>query len=134
MWFSDRGRERTLAFARERKIAHVVVDEPQGLKTSVPAVWEVTCPEVAVVRLHGRNHATWEKKGLKAASERFDYWYEEKELEELAPKIDALADNAQRVHVLFNNNYQDQGQRGAATLRQLLPAQRVRQPEQSAHS
>jgi uncharacterized protein YecE (DUF72 family) len=132
MWFSERGRERTLAFERKHGIVHVVVDEPQGLKTSVPAVWEVTNPENAVVRLHGRNHGTWEKKGLKAASERFDYWYDEKELKALAPHIDGLADEAEQVHVLFNNNYQDQGQRGAAMLTQLLPASRVRHAVASA--
>ena len=60
MWFSQR--ERTLAFERERGIVNVIVDEPQGLKTSVPRVWEVTHPSVAMVRLHGRNHATWERK------------------------------------------------------------------------
>jgi uncharacterized protein YecE (DUF72 family) len=125
MWFSDRGRERTLAFERDRGIAHVIVDEPQGLKTSVPAIWEVTRPDIAVVRLHGRNHGTWEKKGLKAASERFDYWYDEQELKGLAPQIDAIAGEAQRVHVLFNNNFQDQGQRGAKMLQHLLPAERV---------
>jgi len=125
MFFAEGGRARTLLFGRDHGIAHVVVDEPQGFESSVPAVWEVTCPEVAVVRLHGRNHETWERKGLKAASERFDHWYCEDELKELAPNINALADKAQRVHVLFNNNYQDQGQRGAAMLQGMLPAARV---------
>jgi uncharacterized protein YecE (DUF72 family) len=117
MWF-DKGRERTIAFERERGIVNVIVDEPQGLKTSVPAVWEVTSPDVSMVRLHGRNHSSWERKGLIAASERFDYWYDEKELRELAPKIKAL--EAKDVHVLFNNNNQDQGQKGAAMLQTLL--------------
>ena len=117
MWFAN-GRARTLAFERERGIVNVIVDEPQGLKTSVPAVWEVTCPQVAMVRLHGRNHGTWERKGLKAASERFDYWYDKQELKELVPNIKELA--ADDVHVLFNNNYQDQGQKGAALLTSML--------------
>lgn len=130
MWFSERGRERTLTFERERGIVHVVVDEPQGLKTSVPAIWEVTSPDIAMVRLHGRNHGTWEKKGLKTASERFDYWYDEKELRELAPKIDALAEKVRQVQVLFNNNREDQGQKGAAMLQKLLPAPRVRPTEE----
>ena len=125
MWFAGSGRERTLGFERERGIAHVIVDEPQGLKTSVSAVWEVTRRDIAVVRLHGRNHGTWEKKGLKTASERFDYWYDEKELKALAPEIDAIANEAERVHVLFNNNFQDQGQRGAQMLQNLLPSERV---------
>lgn len=61
-----------LVFERENGLAHVVVDEPQGFASSIPAVWEVTSPDVAVVRLHGRNRETWVKKGLTAA-ERFNY-------------------------------------------------------------
>ena len=116
-WFDERA-ARTVASLRKRGLVNVIVDEPQGLKTSVPAVWEVTNPELAMVRLHGRNHGTWEKKGLGAASERFDYWYDKKELQELAPNIEAL--EAKNVHVLFNNNNQDQGQKGAAMLKGML--------------
>lgn len=118
MWFADKGGKRTLAFLREHDLVNVIVDEPQGLKTSVPTVWEVTNPDVAMIRLHGRNHGAWEKKGLKAASDRFDYWYDKKELKELVPEIKAL--EAKKVHVLFNVNNQDQGQKGAATLQSLL--------------
>ena len=117
-WFNEKGRERTLAFERERGIVNVIVDEPQGLKTSVPPVWEVTNADVAMVRLHGRNHGTWEKKGLKAASDRFDYWYDNKELEKLVPEIKKL--EAKKAHVLFNVNNQDQGQKGAAMLQSLV--------------
>ena len=44
-----------------------------GLRKLVPCVWEVTNPELAMVRLHGRNRATWNIKGRRV--ERFDYWY-----------------------------------------------------------
>ena len=84
------------------------------------AQWEVTNPALAVVRLHGRNHAAWNKNGLNASSGRFDYDYDESELREIAGQVKHLAPKAERVHVLFNNNYQDQGQRGAATLTKLL--------------
>jgi uncharacterized protein YecE (DUF72 family) len=117
-WFSDKGQERTLAFLRKHRLVNVIVDEPQGLKTSVPPVWEVTNPDVAMIRLHGRNHGTWEKKGLKAASDRFDYWYDKKELKELVPELKAL--EAKKVHVLFNVNNQDQGQKAATALQSLL--------------
>jgi hypothetical protein len=45
---------------------------------SVPSVWEVTSPKLAIVRMHGRNHETWNRKGLKAASDRFNYDYSER--------------------------------------------------------
>jgi uncharacterized protein YecE (DUF72 family) len=62
-----------LAFEREHSLTHVIVDEPQGFSSSIPSVWEVTAPKLAIFRLHGRNAATWDKKGLTASSERFDY-------------------------------------------------------------
>ena len=120
-WFdSERHSSRTLQFERDNGLVNVIVDEPQGIANTIPAVWEVTNPDLAVVRLHGRNHATWNRKGMTASSQRFDYDYREDELEEIAENVRQLAPKARRTHVLFNNNYQDQGQRGAAALTQLL--------------
>ena len=75
MWFTQKHAPRTLAFQRERNLAHVIVDEPQGVGNYIPTVWEVTTPKLAVVRLHGRNHATWDKKGLTSSSQRCNYDY-----------------------------------------------------------
>jgi uncharacterized protein YecE (DUF72 family) len=88
----------------------------------VPAVWEVTSPKLAVVRMHGRNHETWSKKGLKAASDRFNYDYSEEELAAIAPKVAELSKAVPVVHAVMNNNYEDQGQRNAKTLTKLLKA------------
>jgi uncharacterized protein YecE (DUF72 family) len=118
-WLGDRHREDVLAFEREHRLAHVVVDEPQGFSSSIPTVWEVTCPEVAAVRLHGRNRATWEKKGLTAA-ERFNYLYADDELKEFVGPVHKLAARARQVHVLFNNCYRHNAQRNAAELQRLI--------------
>ena len=48
-----------------------LLDAPQGFANSVPAVWEATNPELAVVRLHGRNAQTWNARG-DAASDLAD--------------------------------------------------------------
>jgi uncharacterized protein YecE (DUF72 family) len=118
-WLGDKHREDVLAFEKENGLAHVVVDEPQGFSSSIPAVWEVTCPEVVAVRLHGRNRATWEKKGLTAA-ERFNYLYSEGELRGFAGPVRKLAARARRVHVLFNNCYRNNAQRNALELQRLI--------------
>jgi uncharacterized protein YecE (DUF72 family) len=119
-WFdTEKHTARTLEFERENGFVNVVVDAPQGIAKTIPSVWEVTNPALAIVRLHGRNHGTWNKKGLKASSSRFDYDYRDEELEQIAGEVKQLAPKA-TVHVLFNNNYQDQGQRGAAALTALL--------------
>jgi len=113
-WFGDGAGRRTLDFERERDLAHVVADEPQGFPSSIPAVWEATSPALAIVRLHGRNRATWTKKGLATAAERFDYLYSKEELEQLVEPIRRLAERVEETHVLFNNCYRDHAQRNAA--------------------
>jgi len=115
-WWTDKNRESTLAFERERQLVNVIVDGPQGFASSVPAVWEVTSPDLAIVRMHGRNAETWEKKGLKASSDRFNYDYGDAELKEIAGKIKNLSRRVPVVQAILNNNYQDQGQRNARTL------------------
>jgi uncharacterized protein YecE (DUF72 family) len=120
-WFnSEKHTARTLSFERENGLVNVVVDEPGGIANTIPSVWEVTNPALALVRLHGRNHGTWNRKGLKASSERFDYDYDTPELESIAVDVQKLARRANATHVLFNNNYQDQGQRGAQSLTRIL--------------
>lgn len=120
-WFADAKRSaRTLEFERENGLVNVVVDAPSGIPNTIPSVWSVTNPELSIVRLHGRNHAMWNQKGLSASSQRFNYDYREDELAEIASEVKTLARNVQTTHVLFNNNFEDQGQRGARLMTKLL--------------
>ncbi len=120
-WFADeRAALSTLAFERELGVVHTVVDGPQGFANSVPALWEVTHPQVALLRLHGRNAETWNSKGTVDSSERFNYDYGDAELSEIAQRLGRLAPQALSTHVVFNNNMEDQGQRNAASLMALL--------------
>lgn len=119
-WFGEKTRDKTIAFEREHNLAHVVVDEPQGFASSIPPVWEVTCPDLALLRLHGHNRETWAKKGLASAAERFNYLYSIEELDAFIEPVKILASRARRVHVLFNNCHGDKAQRNAAQFRQLL--------------
>ncbi len=119
-WLDDEHGRETLAFLRENGLAYVVVDEPQGFRSSVPQVWEVTNPNLAVLRLHGRNAATWEAKGLPSSSERFNYLYSDAELEGFVDPLRKLAAEARSIHVTFNNNYQDYSQLNARKLMEML--------------
>ena len=120
-WFDgERATAATLALERELQLVHTVVDGPQGFANSVPAVWEATHPGELLLRLHGRNRATWNIKEAADASERFDYDYAEPELLELAARVAAASRSAIRTQVVFNNNREDQGQRNAATMMRLL--------------
>jgi uncharacterized protein YecE (DUF72 family) len=118
-WFDERHAAQTLELERRHDLAHVVVDEPQGFANTIPAVWEVASPALTVVRLHGRNAATWNLR-VASSAERFNYDYPDRELEELAASITALAQRTQVVHVIFNNNFEDQGQRNALSLLRIL--------------
>ena len=118
-WFNEKNRDRTLDFLSNHALPYVVVDEPQGFKSSVPAVLQVTSPDLAIVRFHGRNAETWERKGLTPA-ERFRYLYKEKELEEWVPKVRQVAEKARETHLLFNNCYANYGTTNARQLAEML--------------
>ncbi len=119
-WFDDAHLGSTLAFERELKVVHTVIDGPQGFHNSVPPVWESTHMQYSLLRLHGRNHETWNIKGAATASERFNYDYMDKELDEIAMRVERLAPETFTTHVIMNNNNEDQGQRNAATLIRIL--------------
>ena len=118
-WLSDRSRASTVAMLRELNVPMVIVDEPQGFASSVPAVWEATSSDLAVVRFHGRNDETWAKRNLTAA-ERFNYLYSEQELRDLMRPVAALAKETKQVHAVFNNCYEDKAQRNARQFLELL--------------
>lgn len=115
-WLSDRNRERVLEFEAAHGLTHIVVDEPQGSSSSVPAVWRATTPGLAMVRLHGRNAAAWERKDNLTAAQRFDYLYRDEELREFVQPIDQLAQQVEQIHVLFNNCHRDYATRNAQSL------------------
>ena len=119
----DQSAERTLALLEELGLTYVVVDEPQGFKTSVPPVVAQTSPNLSVIRFHGHNADTWEKPGLTAA-ERFRYLYSEEELEQWVGPANELAQKSKQVHVLMNNCYEDYGVRNAAQIADLIAARR----------
>ena len=117
-WMDRQAAAGTLRLLEDRGLAYVSVDEPQGFRSSTPAIVAATAP-LAIVRLHGRNASTWDAK-TKAASDRFKYLYADEELQEWAPHIRQLARQTRAVHVLFNNNYEDWGMRNARRMAQLL--------------
>lgn len=75
--------------------------------------------ELVFVRLHGRNHSTWDAKDAKAAGDRFNHDYTDTELKNLGKKIRKIAVEAP-TQVVFNNNHEDQGQQNAKSLMKIL--------------
>jgi uncharacterized protein YecE (DUF72 family) len=119
LWFESRSAESTLGFFREHDIPFVMVDEPQGLPSSVPPLVAVTSPRTAVIRFHGRRADTWERTGVSVA-DKFRYLYDAGELAEWAPRIREVAEHAREVHVIMNNCYANYGTTNAAELAALI--------------
>jgi uncharacterized protein YecE (DUF72 family) len=118
-WMEEAKRESTLAQLEELGMAYVVVDEPQGFRSSTPPVAACTSPELAFIRFHGHNAETWEKPGLTAA-ERFRYLYDEEELRAWVKPAQELSGQAKQLHILMNNCYEDYGVRNAAQIATML--------------
>ncbi len=117
-WLNESNWENTLALLRRLNTALVCVDEPQGLKTSVPPLAELTSP-IGIVRFHGRNAGNWEKKGI-PARDKYKYLYSEDELREWLPAIRRMADEARELHLIFKNKYADYPVQNARQMLQLL--------------
>ncbi|RVX46302.1 uncharacterized protein YecE (DUF72 family) [Nonomuraea polychroma] len=115
-WMSKENQAETLDFLTSYGLPYVSVDMPQGYPDSVPPVLAATA-DLAVVRFHGHS----EKWTSKDVHERFGYLYQEKELQEWAPKLRRLAEDAEQTHVLMNNCYRDYAQINAAQLARLIP-------------
>jgi uncharacterized protein YecE (DUF72 family) len=118
-WMTEKSAPRTLGFLEEHDLPYVCVDMPQGFPSSVPPVVAATAKDLAVVRFHGHNKQNWKKKGITTA-ERFDYLYKPRELDEWAAKLEELAGETKRLHVMFNNCYGDKAVRNAKQLDDLL--------------
>jgi uncharacterized protein YecE (DUF72 family) len=107
-WLDEENRAETLAFVESIGAAYVTVDAPKSdtAKNLIPTVPAVT-NGIAYVRFHGRNMATWNKRGGSAA-ERFDYLYSDEELEEWTPTLRELAGQSKEAYAFFNNNASSQ--------------------------
>jgi uncharacterized protein YecE (DUF72 family) len=117
-WVSERRREETLAWMRERGVTFVCVDTPPGdAPTIMPPIDVVTAPLV-YMRLHGRNTEGYLKG--RSVAERFAWRYSAEELEEHRDRVTALGDEADEVRVMYNNNRSDDAPVAARTLRELL--------------
>ena len=106
-WFGEHT-DATLRFLGEQGLTYVSIDGPRS-RATVPSLPALTSP-TALFRLHGRNfqgHLKQLQGKQPTVSEKYDYLYSEKELEEIARTAGALNGKAARVHLAMNNNNRD---------------------------
>lgn len=121
-WFNDKNRDRTLAFLTDHHIPLVLVDGPQGMRSSIPPLVAITSPELTVIRFHGRRADTWEAQNIPVV-ERFRYLYSEEELAEWLPRVQEAAREAREMHLLMNNCYANYGSTNARQLAAMIEAE-----------
>lgn len=90
---------------RERKVAFCNIDQPL-FKNSIGPSERVTAP-LGYVRLHGRNHEDWFRKGA-GRDERYNYLYSPEELKPWIEKIEAIRGQAKEIYAITNNHYRGQ--------------------------
>jgi uncharacterized protein YecE (DUF72 family) len=118
-WVSEKRIERTLAWFTERGAAFVCVDAPPGQHVPImPPIDATTRDDLAYVRIHGRNTEGY--MNGRSVAERFGWRYADDELEEIGDRARALAESAADVHVMFNNNRDDDAPTAAQRFRALL--------------
>jgi uncharacterized protein YecE (DUF72 family) len=124
-WVRPDRLEDTLKWLEDHGAAFVAVDAPQGRSpTMLPPVDAVTRDDLAYVRAHGRNAKGYASG--KSVAERFAYQYTDKELAELKGRTERLAEEADEVRMMFNNNRGDDAPVAAQRFRELLHQEPVR--------
>ena len=118
-WMKEKRRNDVFSYLSDHDAVYVSVDAPLAEHVPImPPIDAVTSDRLAYLRAHGRNERGY--MSGRTVAERFDYDYPDEELEEIAERARALADDAEQVHVLFNNNARELAPKAARRMRQLL--------------
>ena len=119
-WYEPGVKDAVFDFLKDLGLVHVVVDEPHAMNDGVTLEPVVTNPQLALMRLHGRNQAGWSAKGKDWRGKRTLYRYNAAELAEFKTTVDDLQAQAQEVCVIFNNNSGGDAADNALALKALL--------------
>lgn len=121
-WFNDQYREDTLSLLKKLNFIHVVVDQPQTPRNSVPFIPVATHSGKSFLRLHGRNYEGWlgadDTKDWRKVRTLYDY--NKEELKEIKQAALALDKELKEVTVIFNNNSGGHAAPNAKTLQKML--------------
>jgi uncharacterized protein YecE (DUF72 family) len=118
-WASPKRFESVLEFLSANDAVFVCVDSPPGEHVPIfPPIDAVTSDRLAYMRCHGRNTEGY--LSGRTVAERFDYDYSADELAEIASRAEQLAEEAEQVHVMFNNNARELAPKAGRGLRERL--------------
>ncbi len=120
-WVAPDQLETTLDLLTSLDAAYVCVDEPRIESPGVLPPLAAATTDLAYVRLHGRNAATWNAR-VESAAKRFEYLYSDAELSEWVEPVKHLKEQAATTYVMFNNCYADYAPRNAKQMVSLFDA------------
>jgi uncharacterized protein YecE (DUF72 family) len=98
----------------KNQIGYVSVDEPQLQGLLDDSATATTA--VGYIRLHGRNAEQWWDGGAL----RYDYLYNDRELEKWVAKIEGMREQTETVYVFFNNCHEGQAVTNAHRILEMI--------------
>lgn len=107
-------RRDTYNLMKENQINYVSVDGPRLQGLLPPEL--ITTGDTAYIRLHGRNAEQWWGGG----NRRYDYLYNESELQEWKDKIERIKGEAKKAFIFFNNCHLGQAVKNARQMMRML--------------
>jgi len=116
--------EGTLRYFAEKGVAFCNIDQPllgQAVKPS-----EYVTSTIGYVRLHGRRYDQWFEP--EKSSDRYDYLYDEHELQGWKDKIESVAKKANVTFVVANNHFEGKAPANALELRSMISGNKVEVP------
>lgn len=120
--------DRAAAWMRERGAGWCVVDQPKAGGATAPPRARVTA-EIAYMRLHGRNEASWFDAGA-GRDARYNYLYTLEKLRPLADAARGMGAQAKALYVIANNHFRGQAFANALQLRHLIQGVEPDAPEE----
>lgn len=98
-----------------------------------PPDWHAPTGPLGYLRLHGRNSQQWFRRSA-SRDERYDYLYEDHELDTLARKARRIDDAHAQTYVITNNHFAGQALANALEMLFVLHGQPVAAPAEIVHS
>lgn len=118
-WMTGDQTPDVLEYCESRGLSLVMVDAPEVEHFMVMPHFEaVTSPKLAYLRLHGRDANAYLTG--KTVAERFNYDYSTEELKEVAGTTQRLAEEAEEVHIVFNNNHSNLAPKAAEAFQHMI--------------
>jgi uncharacterized protein YecE (DUF72 family) len=114
-------------FLKTHHVAFCNIDQPSLKNNILPT--EIATASWAYVRFHGRNAAKWFTEN-EEVSDRYNYFYQNDELDEWVGRIRRMAQNVERIYVYMNNHVGGQGLANAIELKSMLTGQKIASPRQ----